>query len=170
MSILLLTLLSWLHCHPEMFRVSLLPVAKVVVSFVQKVVDVIFVSEQLVLRTDLDPEVPDEVAVGEAVSAGGWSRGIECPRHVVPIRVEQAVPVGRLRAWGRKGVPGRGGFAVELELEIVDRERGPAGEQHAAEQAHDGRRAVSGLRPDCFLMSLRLNTMCPSEYRAGHFL
>ena len=38
MSILLLTLLSWLHCQPGMSRVSLLPVANVVASSVQKIV------------------------------------------------------------------------------------------------------------------------------------
>src|SRR3954451_11105630 len=45
MSILLLTLLSWLHCHPVMSRMSLLPVANVVSSPVQNLVDVL-VSEQ----------------------------------------------------------------------------------------------------------------------------
>ena len=50
MSILLLTLLSWLHCHPVMSRVSLLPVAKVVLSPVQKVVDSEF-SAQLRARS-----------------------------------------------------------------------------------------------------------------------
>src|SRR3954452_177746 len=45
MSILLLTLLSWLHSHPVMSKVSLLPVANVVSSPVQNLVDVL-VSEQ----------------------------------------------------------------------------------------------------------------------------
>src|SRR6478735_7641872 len=38
MSIFELTLLSWLHCQPEMSRVSLLPVANVVSSPVQNFV------------------------------------------------------------------------------------------------------------------------------------
>src|SRR4051794_20453860 len=38
MSILLLTLLSWLHSHPEISRMSLLPVANVVSSPVQNFV------------------------------------------------------------------------------------------------------------------------------------
>ena len=55
MSILLLTLLSLLHCQlpplstppPEMFWVSLLPVAKVVPSAVQKGAGFVLVNEQL---------------------------------------------------------------------------------------------------------------------------
>ena len=57
MSILLLTLLSWLHCHPGvMSRVSLLPVANVVLSPVQKVVDVVFVSEHLSVALTFTPK------------------------------------------------------------------------------------------------------------------
>ncbi len=75
MSILLLTLLSWLHCHPGvMFRVSLLPVANVVLSPVQKVVDVVFVSEHLSVALTFTPKsrtkspfVNPTVAVGSIV-------------------------------------------------------------------------------------------------------
>src|SRR5436309_2559118 len=54
MSILLLTLLSWLHCQSEpvaelIGRMSLLPVANVVSSDVQKI-DPVSVSEQVPLR------------------------------------------------------------------------------------------------------------------------
>src|SRR5207244_1352410 len=80
MSILLLTLLSWLHCHPPsvMFRVSLLPVAKVVSSPVQKVVDVES-SAQLepdsksrvkvaFVKSGSDPEAPTTESFSETVS------------------------------------------------------------------------------------------------------
>src|SRR6266508_3397190 len=57
MSILLLTLWSKLHCHPGvMSRVSLLPVANVVESLVQKVVD----AEDVV---QLEPDLKSRVKV-----------------------------------------------------------------------------------------------------------
>src|SRR4051812_22758890 len=52
MSILLLTLLSWLHSHPVMSSVSLLPVANVVSSPVQNFVEVEFSEHVAVVAPD----------------------------------------------------------------------------------------------------------------------
>src|SRR5712691_12032065 len=65
MSILLLTLWSVLHCHPGFgFRVSLLPVAKVVGSAVQKgFVASVLVSEQVSVLLTFRPKSRENAAV-----------------------------------------------------------------------------------------------------------